>query len=174
MMQRPVNAVTMKSMRIYLVRHAKAVDRDGDIPEEWRFLTDEGRKIFRQTSRRMARKGIEPEIIFTSPLIRAVQTAEILASALRFEGPLAVTSELGPGFDKEGLLRLLTGLSATREIALVGHEPDLSVLAETLTEPREPVVLKKGDLLALDIDPDLKDPARLVWRTIKGKITKVP
>lgn len=173
-MQRLPNEATMKNMRIYLVRHAKAVDRQNGIPEERRFLTDEGRTAFRQTARRLARKGIEPEIIFTSPLIRAVQTAEILASALRFEGPVAVTSELEPGFNKDGLVRLLTGLSATREIALVGHEPDLSVLAETLTEPREPVVLKKGDLLALDIDPDFKDPARLVWRTIKGKITKVP
>ena len=76
----------------------------------------------------MLKQGVEPSLILTSPLIRAVQTAEILAETLGYIGPLLVREELGPGFDMQKLQALLNEFQSADEVVLVGHEPDLSGL----------------------------------------------
>ena len=86
-------------MKRYLIRHATAIARGGHVVDEHRSLTPRGRESFRLTARKMAKKGTMPDAIITSPLVRAVQTAEILSEALAFEGRLVVSTELAPGFD---------------------------------------------------------------------------
>ena len=86
-------------MKLYFVRHAAAIVKGGQVVDENRYLTLRGRKSFRLTANNMAKKGIVPDAIITSPLVRAVQTAEILSEALAFEGKLVVSSELAPSFD---------------------------------------------------------------------------
>src|SRR5512135_948118 len=113
-------------MKLILVRHAAAVERNPEISEETRYLTPEGRVFFRKTARTMLKNGSEPGIILTSPLVRAVQTADILAETLSFSGPLVVREELCPGFGVAELHRLLDDYRAADELVLVGHEPDLS------------------------------------------------
>src|SRR5512135_1169525 len=94
-------------MKLILVRHAAAVERSREISEETRYLTPEGRAFFRKTARTMLKNGVEPGLILTSPLLRAVQTADILAETLAYSGPFMVRNELGPGFGMKALAKLL-------------------------------------------------------------------
>jgi phosphohistidine phosphatase len=70
---------------IYLVRHGIAVDHQdrGPLADDDRPLTDKGRRRFRRAARAFARLGETPDFVFTSPLVRAAQTAELLVAALR-------------------------------------------------------------------------------------------
>ena len=94
-------------MKIFLVRHAAAIERSAGVSEDKRYLTPEGRIFFRKTAHTMLDEGVEPDLILTSPLLRAVQTADILAESLSYNGPLAVVNELEPGFDVTMLEKLL-------------------------------------------------------------------
>ncbi|WP_305043527.1 SixA phosphatase family protein [Geoalkalibacter sp.] len=157
-------------MQLYLVRHAKAVERAFDIPEELRFLTPEGRERFRAAAAGLRKKGMDPEVIVSSPLVRAVQTAEILAEALTFNGPLTVDEALAPGFGLEGLHRILGRHPGVKALACVGHNPDLSDLGGALLGRPGALSLSKGGVLALDWDPEAAGQSgRFLWLLAKGK-----
>jgi len=141
-------------MIIHLVRHAEAVERSPELPEEHRFLTPRGRKRFRKAAASLRKSGIEPEVILTSPLIRAVQTAEILAQALKFKGELLVTALLAHGMQPEDFYDLLKGFPRAKELALVGHEPELGALARTLLAADAACTLNKGATLSFKMDSD--------------------
>jgi len=140
-------------MKLIVVRHAAAVERSSDVSEETRYLTPEGRVFFRKTARTMLKNGVEPGLILTSPLLRAVQTADILAEALAYSGPFVVRNELQPGFDMKGLGKLLDDYRSVDELVLVGHEPDLSTLVSFLTSRPGVFNFKKGAAVKLKIDP---------------------
>lgn len=151
-------------MKIYLIRHAEAVAGSPGLPDERRYLTPEGRVSFRKTARTMLKKGVEPDLILTSPLIRAVQTADILAEQLSYIGLLPVATELAPGFDLEGLRKLLASFRPVRELVLVGHEPDMGMLVSTLASFEGEFRFKKGMAVKLKLDPAALDvPATLSW-----------
>ncbi len=158
-------------MELFLVRHAKAIARSFDIPEEHRYLTPEGRSEFRDYAGKLAKKGMAPGMIFSSPLIRAVQTAEILAEFLHFSGQLVVAAELAPGADREGLQRLLARHTGLESAAFVGHEPDLSRIGTEMLGIPGAFSLKKGAVLALSGELDPATPAaRFAWLQAKGTI----
>jgi phosphohistidine phosphatase len=140
-------------MKLIFVRHAAAIERSVDISEEQRYLTSEGRVFFRKTARTMLKNGIEPSLILTSPLIRAVQTADILAETLSYSGPLAVADELAPGFDIPALQRLFNMYQSVNELVLVGHEPDFSSLVVSLLNLPSGFNFKKGAAIKLKFDP---------------------
>lgn len=73
-------------MIMHLVRHAEAIERSSELPEEHPFLTSRGRNRFRKVAAGLRESGIEPDLILTGPLTRAVQTAEILGQSLKFKG----------------------------------------------------------------------------------------
>src|SRR5439155_1844546 len=91
-----------RMIRLYVVRHAPAVE-SGAGPDAQRTLTGKGRKRFHKTARAFGRRGEKLDAIFTSPLVRAVQTAEILAGEVR-HGEVTVLDELGPGHTPDALL----------------------------------------------------------------------
>src|SRR2546430_11661674 len=68
-------------MQLYVVRHGIVVESGEGIPDEWRPLTDKGRRRFQKMARTFAKLGRRLDLILTSPLVRAMQTAEILAGA---------------------------------------------------------------------------------------------
>ena len=140
-------------MIIHLVRHAEAVERAPEIPEEHRFLTARGRKRFRRIAASLRKSGIEPDVILTSPLIRAVQTAEILAQRFKFKGELLVTALLAHGFQPEELYELLQGFPRAKEVALVGHEPEFGALARILLGADQNCTLPKGGTISFKMDP---------------------
>jgi phosphohistidine phosphatase len=156
-------------MILYLLRHAKALPRQAKIPEEQRYLTEEGRERFTQAALRLREEGMKPDLILTSALLRSVQTAEILAGVLAFSGPLLVEPQLAPGFGRRQLARLLKEHAEAGEMVVVGHEPDLSLLVTSLLGIKAHFNLKKGDVVALDLDADGK--ASLRWRTFRGEPT---
>jgi phosphohistidine phosphatase len=152
------------TMKLILVRHGAAVERSVGITEGSRFLTPEGRAFFRKTARTMQDKGTAPELILTSPLIRAVQTADILAETIAYGGPLLVREELQPGFAMAHLRTLLAEFQTVGELVLVGHEPDLSgIVAKLLALPAW-VDFRKGTSVRLKIDPaDPQGSATFKW-----------
>jgi len=160
-------------MKLYLVRHAEAIDRSGTMPDADRYLTPKGRSAFRKIARRARKAGITPAVILTSPLLRAVQTAEILAERLKHEGPIVVARELSPGFDIQALRSLLAKAGNPTEAAFVGHEPGLGDLAATLLALPGGFPLRKGAVLALEVDAGApKGAAKFLWRTDgKGTVT---
>ena len=151
-------------MRIYLVRHSEAVNRVPPMPDEARTLSARGRVSFREMARRFREAGGDPSRILTSPLIRAVQTAEILSEAIRYEGEVLADPRLSPGFDVAKLGAVLDECPAETEIVLVGHEPDLGDILTGLLSLPQGVAMRKGSIAALDL-PIGGDPprARLVW-----------
>ena len=163
-------------MRLYLVRHAEAIERSGATPDASRYLTPKGRTAFRKIARRAREAGIAPEVIFTSPLLRAVQTAEILAERLKHEGPVVVANELSPGFDDRSLRSLLDGAGNLAEAAFVGHEPDLGDLAALLLSLRGDFPLRKGAVVALEVEGTAQRGAgKFLWMEDgKGTATRLP
>ncbi|KAF0221160.1 MAG: phosphohistidine [Geobacteraceae bacterium] len=151
-------------MKLYIVRHAEAIERGGKTPDAWRYLTPQGRSLFRKTAKRLRKMGVCPEYIITSPLLRAVQTADILAEALTFEGPLVVAEELAAGFDRGKMPTLLAAFPQARGVVLVGHEPDLSALVHSLLGLPHAFKFRKGGVVALKYDPAAPDrPAVFKW-----------
>ncbi|RNC71405.1 MAG: protein phosphatase [Desulfuromonadales bacterium] len=163
-------------MRLYVIRHAQAIERSPRVREEDRWLTPAGREEFRRTAGLLAKRGIVPDWIVTSPLVRAVQTADIFAEAIGFQGELMVAPELGPGFGTEGLQRVITACGMPRRLAVVGHEPDLGELVASLLGSNEPLSLRKGSVVALTFDPaDTAAPALFRWLVCRGKrVTGMP
>lgn len=141
-------------MKLIMIRHAAAVERDAGIAEQYRYLTPEGRRFFRKTARTMRNSGVMPGMILTSPLLRAVQTADILAEALKFNGLLVATDALEPGFDRGALQLLLEMYRDVAELVLVGHEPDFGSVAGALLGLPHGVPFKKGRALQLEIKGD--------------------
>jgi len=158
-------------VRIIFIRHAAAIDRSDTIVEEKRYLTPKGRISFRETARTMVKKGIEPELIITSPLLRAVQTADILAESLVYKGSLEALDELEPGFDIDQLRKLLHRYRHISELVIVGHEPDLGSVVTSLLGLDKVFAFKKGSAVRLTIDPtDLRRGAVFKWLALGKKL----
>lgn len=148
-------------MRIYLVRHGKAAD-EGYAVDAHRPLTDEGRARMRRTAKAWAKnEEKEPELWFVSPLVRAVQTAEICIDAFKHEGPCEVTASLVPDAPISKAAALFDR-DDVEAIAAVGHEPLMSALASHLIGARFPVDFRKGAVLALD-RKEASKAARIAW-----------
>ena len=138
-------------MKLLLVRHAEAAPRQGDRPDDWRELTAAGRRQARQLGKRLRADGEQWDGILTSPLARAIQTAEALACGLKFKGPLQVAGALIPGNGSwQSYLDAAASVSGAKAIALIGHDPDLSAIASEVLGRR--VRLAKGSILALSVD----------------------
>jgi phosphohistidine phosphatase len=138
-------------MIIHIVRHAEAVDRTEDISEEHRYLTSRGRKRFRKVAKALQKAGAAPDLILTSPLLRAVQTADILAESLKYEDDLLVDSLLSPGFRPQKLDRLLNLYPHAKELVLVGHEPDLGIVVGSLLGTDGSCSLTKGAIVSFQM-----------------------
>ncbi|HYS10806.1 MAG TPA: phosphohistidine phosphatase SixA [Myxococcales bacterium] len=140
-------------MEIYLVRHGIAEDGGEGTRDGSRALTDKGRRRFRKAARAFGRLGRKLDLILTSPLVRAVQTAEILAGETRY-GTVAVLEELDPKFDAEAVREAVAKRAEkNKTVALVGHEPQLSlVLAGLSGVPQADLDFKKGAIVRIDVE----------------------
>ncbi len=122
-------------MKLYVMRHGPAEEHaqsgvDGD-----RALTGSGRERVRAVAKVLAEAGESPLRIVTSPLVRAVQTAEIVAIVTKIaerEGVVEASREIAPGGDGATLARRFAA-EGRKRVMLVGHEPDLSAIVARLT-----------------------------------------
>lgn len=150
---------------IYLVRHAIAADRGTRYPDDSaRPLTRKGIDRMRAVVKGFESLGPGPDLILTSPLVRARQTAELLVNGLSPSPRLVVEETLAPGHPPSEVAAALEPHTSRRSVALVGHEPDLGLLAAWLIGSREPLVFKKGGIARIDVKsiPPGQDGA-LVW-----------
>ena len=155
-------------MILVLVRHAQAIEAAPGLADADRWLTGKGRRIARKVGAWLAKPKRRPVAIWTSPLVRAVQTAEILAGAFELTDGVSVCSELSPGRDPGDLLRVLAGHEDTSPLALVGHEPTLSLVVTSLLSDPSWSGFRKGAALAVEWSGSgkaerlyLADPAEL-------------
>src|SRR5437667_4924124 len=120
----------------YLVRHGAADDAAPGVPDALRTLTAKARRRFRKAARSLGRKSGTLDLVLTSPLVRAVQTAEILAGEVEHDS-FSVLPELAPGHDAAEALRAVSRARKEGSIALVGHEPQLSRMLAALARISE-------------------------------------
>ena len=139
------------AMKVHFIRHAQAIERSAELPDEYRNLTCRGRKRFRQVAACLKKMDIDPDFIITSPKVRAVQTAEILAETLRFSGEVRISADLATGPDISALGNLLGSKNESREIVIVGHEPGLGEAVGELLKLSTPCSLTKGSVVTLKI-----------------------
>jgi phosphohistidine phosphatase len=133
-------------MKLYLLRHGKADWPDWNKPDDDRPLTEEGKDQVAAVAKILARLEIEP-FIFTSPLPRASQTAEIAARHLNQK--VHVDELLRPGFDAGKLKKLLKDFSG-KSLMIVGHEPDFTRTIFQLTGGK--AKLSKAGVALIEFD----------------------
>lgn len=138
---------------LYLVRHAIAAERGDDWPDDdKRPLTARGVARFKESVDGMRKLGVEVDEIFTSPLIRARQTAELLASGLPGKPTVRTLDVLAPGHTPGSVMAQLARAAKRRRIALVGHEPGLGELAAHLIGAGRALPFKKGGACRIDVE----------------------
>jgi phosphohistidine phosphatase len=137
---------------LYIVRHAIAEERGAKWKTDAeRPLTDEGTERMRKAAKGLVRLGVGLDVVLTSPLVRAKQTADILARAFDEPPPVIVIESLGPGAGYAALLGDLHAHARRTRMALVGHEPDLGRIAARLVGARRPFAFKKGAVCRIDV-----------------------
>jgi phosphohistidine phosphatase len=117
-------------VKIYLVRHAEAVPEEAGLRDEDRFLTSRGREAARGLARLLRENRVEPDVLLSSPLPRAMQTAELLADGLDFLGVVEVLPCLRPGSHPRIAAEELVRRGDA--VVVVGHEPQISSLGAYL------------------------------------------
>ncbi len=155
-------------MLVYLVRHAIAVPHDspgvsGDAERE---LTPEGIRKMRRHVLALKKQRVKLDRVWSSPLIRARQTADLLVEGLKVAAGVELVREMAPGVDADRLFKLLDRHTHLTGVALVGHEPDMGELASLLLcgHRTAAIPFKKGAVACLDV-ADFKPPTRgqLLW-----------
>lgn len=150
-------------MQLLFLRHGVAEpwetwgDDDGERP-----LSVPGRKAMERAAATFVELGLAPDVIITSPLTRARQTAEIAARGLGMSDRVVSDPRLEPGFDAEALGDILGEHSDSDILMLVGHEPDFSLTVGSLIGGGR-VVCKKGGLARVDVDVAFPSDGELVW-----------
>jgi phosphohistidine phosphatase len=150
---------------LYLIRHGIAEERGDAWPDDAkRPLTEEGMSRMRKAARGLSRLGIAFDMVLTSPLVRARQTAEIVAGGLAPRPTLANLESLAPDAGYAALMADLEKHARKPRIALVGHEPDIGELAARLIGSRRSIEFKKGAICRIDLDEiPPSGPGQLRW-----------
>jgi len=161
----PAVPVPDHGVSLYLVRHAIAEPRGASHPDDTtRPLTHRGMARMRAAVAGLEAAGVELDLVLTSPLVRARQTAELVARGLSSGPDVVVTDALAPGQPTARVAEALAAYGRRRRLGLVGHEPGLGELAAWLIGASEPVAFKKGGVCRIDMAglPPVP-PGRLVW-----------
>jgi phosphohistidine phosphatase len=139
-------------MNLYLIRHAIAVEEYED--DSQRPLTDKGKKKMRSIAKGLRALGVEFDLILSSPYVRAVETAEVLADVFKMKKEVQFSENLVPSGDPGLLIAEMNEKYSVGSIALVGHEPFLSSLIGLLVadNANADITLKKGGVCSLSAD----------------------
>lgn len=141
-----------REFQLYLVRHAIAAPRGDDWPDDTkRPLTPEGMTRMRRAARGLAAFGVQIDVVLTSPLVRARQTADILAGAFAPPPSVVLVDALAPGGAIAGVLAEVLKHVRKGQTALVGHEPGIGELAAHLLGMGHPLEFKKGAVARIDV-----------------------
>jgi phosphohistidine phosphatase len=154
-------------MNLFLLRHANADWPDWRKPDDERPLTKRGKKESRQMARFLERTKTSIDLIVTSPLPRAAQTAKIVAHKLKTK--LREDRKLAPGFGATKLKALLKS-HRHRNLMIVGHEPDFSGVVRVLTGGA--IKLAKAGIAVVQLEqPTMR--GRLLWLISSREIKRL-
>jgi len=144
-------------MELYFLRHGEADWPNWNKPDDERPLTKRGKKEMREVAKFLGLLNVEPDLIVTSPLPRALQTAEIATDYLKAK--LRKDELLAPGFGMSELRTVLKRHHA-KVLMLVGHEPDFTNVISGLSGAS--LKLSKAGVALLEVDPESEE-GRLLW-----------
>ncbi len=159
-------------MLCYFLRHGPAGDAatwEGSDFE--RPLTADGKKRIALEGKALAGLGLEPDAIVTSPLVRARQTAEIVAKQLGKRDELHLDERVGLGFSLEQLDAILRDYAMAKQLMLVGHEPSMSFTVGELIGGGD-VDFKKGAIACVDVTHESPRGGRLLWLAAPKLLTR--
>ncbi len=153
-------------MRLYLMRHGIAIDREepGCPPEAERFLTPEGIEKTREAARGLRALGVEPDVFLTSPLVRAVQTAEIVAAELGMAREAIVkTDALRYPMRASEFFKTVANTKRD-EVICFGHAPPLDeMIAHAAGARGVCTALKKAGVACLEMESFSPVRGTLLW-----------
>jgi len=167
-------------MRILLIRHGKAEDRGlvsslSSKKDALRALTETGRRDMRKAAKGLRKLAPDIDVIMSSPLVRARETAEIVAKVFGVN-EIAEQPLLSPGSDAAALLTALQRYADGSTVALVGHEPDMGLLAALLLVGKETelLVFKKGACALIEFNAKpAAGRGKLSWLLQPGQLRKL-
>ena len=165
-------------MKIYLIRHSNAVEpgTPGYEDDSLRPLTEKGRDKMKDIASALKELDVKPDLIVSSPYVRAQQTAEILAKVLKYKQELTFSDALVPLGNADNIIGEINEKYSVDELVLVGHEPCLSVLIGTLTagNPELAINIKNGGVCCISSD-DLHTERKAVleWVLTPKLLTKL-
>jgi phosphohistidine phosphatase len=148
-------------VELCVLRHAHAGDSTTwEEADELRPLSEKGRRQAERLGRLLAGAGFVPDAVLTSPLARALQTAEIVAGLLGVG--VRLEQRLGEMVDLPVLEQILDDAGSPRRPLIVGHDPDFSELVSELVGA--PIPMRKGTLVRIDVERPLEPGAgELRW-----------
>jgi phosphohistidine phosphatase len=164
-------------MECVLLRHGIAADRD-----EWegsdtdRPLTERGAKRVVQVAAGLDRLDVQPTHVLSSPLIRAIETAKIVHSALQVRSAVRIVEELVPDASPDRLLSVLHDLTPESFVVCVGHEPHLGKVASVILagKPSEAFPFKKAGACLIELSiPVRPGQGVLKWWLTPGQLRAI-
>lgn len=142
------------STTVYIVRHGIAEERAASGEDADRRLTDEGRRKVIEIARGLKEAGLKPDVILSSPLPRALETAKLIASGIDREKHVRTLPALSTDYDAEAVIAALEEFDGAGELMLVGHQPQLGEIASFLLTGSPSIVplpFKKGGIAAIQV-----------------------
>jgi phosphohistidine phosphatase len=148
---------------LYFVRHGEAGHHSAAADDDERELTDAGVTALQAAAPVWRRLNLRPDIVISSPLPRALRTAELVKSAVGMSNHPLVDDRLRPGADWADLARAMAAHPEARHVMFVGHEPDLSRAVSLLTGAAS-VRMRKGGIACVEF-PGVPEPGagELAW-----------
>jgi phosphohistidine phosphatase len=154
-------------MELYVVRHGIAIDREDPKcpPDPERYLTEEGIEKTKRVAAAVAALGASPDLLLSSPYVRAMQTAEIFASALDYsKQKIRRTDLLLPGTEPSLLFRELAKDKQSSTLFVFGHAPQLDdIIAAALGSKHHITSLKKAGVALIELKRVSPPNGQLVW-----------
>lgn len=152
--------------QLYIIRHAVAEDLGPGIDDHARRLTGKGRKRFGRMVGRLARAGMDVDVIATSPLVRCRETAEIVAAELPGCPRIEIIDALAPASDWQAIVEWTVEQDAAR-VAWVGHAPCVGrLVALSIGDGSAAVRMQKGAIASISLDDGLGQPGELDWLAV--------
>jgi phosphohistidine phosphatase len=150
-----------KPMQLYFVRHGRAEDRAMWNPNQdhLRPLTEDGIDRMRKSAHTFQQLKVSPTVIYSSPMTRAKQTADIMAGTLKCD---VVLDDRLVNFGVSALTELVRKHQQVESLMFVGHEPDFSTVVEMITGGGH-VMVKKGSLIRIDLFALRPPRGTLIW-----------
>jgi phosphohistidine phosphatase len=153
---------------LYIIRHAWAEDQGPGIDDHERRLTKKGRKRFAALMKKLRKAGMEVDVIATSPLVRAFETAELVAAAFDDVPPVEVVDALAPASNWPALVEWTTQQDAA-SVAWVGHMPCVGRLVGlTIGDGSASIRMQKGAVASIRLDDGPGHPGELEWLATDG------